>query len=65
MLVAIAPFFYVIAVWLQKKNIRDSDRLGRSRGQCLACGYSIAGLEPQDDGCRVCPECGAAWRFGQ
>lgn len=30
---------------------------------CPACGYNLKGLEPQDDGCTVCPECGAAWRL--
>jgi hypothetical protein len=32
------------------------------RGLCAACGYDLRGQEPEEDGCRVCPECGAAWR---
>lgn len=30
---------------------------------CPSCGYSIAELIPESDGCAVCPECGAAWGF--
>jgi hypothetical protein len=29
---------------------------------CPSCGYALHGLEPQADGCRVCPECASAWR---
>jgi hypothetical protein len=30
--------------------------------QCGACAYDLSGTAPDSDGCRVCPECGAAWR---
>ncbi len=30
---------------------------------CPSCGYAIAKLEPQTDNCRVCPECGSAWKL--
>lgn len=30
---------------------------------CVVCGYDLAGLKPQADGCTVCPECGGAWRL--
>lgn len=30
---------------------------------CLSCGYDLTGIPPADDGCVVCPECGAAWDF--
>lgn len=33
------------------------------RGVCGVCGYAICGLEPENDGCTVYPECGAAWRL--
>lgn len=33
-------------------------------GCCPSCGYSISEISPQDDGCTICPECGAAWRLG-
>ena len=32
-------------------------------GLCPGCGYSIVELEAEPDGCRVCPECGAAWHL--
>jgi hypothetical protein len=31
--------------------------------QCGACGYELGGTATERDGCRVCPECGAAWRL--
>jgi len=31
--------------------------------ECLVCAYPLAELEPEPDGCTVCPECGAAWRI--
>ena len=31
-------------------------------GYCAVCGYSLGGLEPELDGCTVCPMCSAAWR---
>ena len=30
---------------------------------CLACLYDLSGLEPEPDGCTVCPECGAGWKL--
>jgi hypothetical protein len=30
---------------------------------CACCLYPLHGLEQQDDGCTVCPECGGAWRL--
>ncbi len=29
---------------------------------CAVCGYDMAGLHVEDDHCRICPECGAAWK---
>ena len=34
-----------------------------ARGRCPGCGYSLRGLQPAGDGCRVCPECGGAWKI--
>jgi hypothetical protein len=31
-------------------------------GYCGSCGYDIQAAPIAADGCRVCPECGAAWR---
>lgn len=30
--------------------------------RCASCGYSFAEACVEHDGCRVCPECGAAWK---
>ncbi len=30
---------------------------------CASCGYELEGINIETDGCRVCPECGAAWRL--
>jgi hypothetical protein len=30
---------------------------------CAGCGYTLHELRPAEDGCVVCPECGAAWRL--
>lgn len=30
---------------------------------CPCCGYHVAGIHAQADGCTECPECGAAWRL--
>ncbi len=40
---------------------RRAEQLLQAR-LCGACGYSIESIETSSDGCRVCPECGAAWR---
>jgi hypothetical protein len=28
---------------------------------CPSCCYDLRSIEPEGDGCAVCPECGAAW----
>ena len=28
-----------------------------------ACGHDLKGTPVAEDGCTVCPECGAAWRM--
>ena len=30
-------------------------------GRCPSCGYDLAKLTREDDGCVVCSECGSAW----
>jgi len=34
-----------------------------SQACCASCGYSLAGLSSESDGCTVCPECAAAWKM--
>ncbi len=31
-------------------------------GLCPGCAYRISDIQAESDGCRVCPECGAAWQ---
>lgn len=33
------------------------------RTRCGSCGNDLRALEPADDGCTLCPECGAAWKL--
>lgn len=53
--------------WLLRRAIRrEQTRIEALGGitrltRCMACGYDLAGLGIDDDGCTVCPECGAAW----
>lgn len=34
-----------------------------AEGFCGGCAYPLDALDPEPDGCTVCPECGAAWRI--
>ena len=34
-----------------------------ANGRCGSCGYDLAMLPDEDDGCTVCPECSAAWQL--
>ncbi len=51
----------VVYGWIVHRRPEPTAWLGL--GLCPACGYSIAEIEPEEDGCRVCPECGSAWRL--
>jgi hypothetical protein len=45
-----------------RRSVGRAVALLLDHGLCAACGYSLAEISTQQDGCRVCPECGAAWR---
>jgi len=32
-----------------------------SEERCPSCAYHIGRVDPEADGCTVCPECGGAW----
>lgn len=32
-------------------------------GLCACCDYDLKAVRPEPDGCRICPECGAAWKL--
>lgn len=44
------------SVWIARAFVRI--------GRCGGCGYCLAEVPRQSDGCRVCPECGVAWKIG-
>lgn len=47
-----------------KQNLEDMSQVFHAVDQwklCAACGFSIAEIEREDDGCVRCPECGGAW----
>ncbi len=57
----------VIAFIVLAPFTRNGDK--RFHGQCMAinrctaCLYDLSAAPTEDDGCTVCPECGAAWRL--
>lgn len=52
----------VLGPYIRPAYRRDHRRIALANGHCPACLYRIADLEPDHDGCIVCPECGGAWR---
>lgn len=50
-----------MATELPRERRRRCEALA-ARGRCGACGYDLAKVKTEPDGCRVCPECGTAWR---
>lgn len=55
-----------LIVWLchglcLRQAQQRADRMA-SKGVCPSCTAELKGIEPQEDGCRVCADCGSAWR---
>jgi hypothetical protein len=48
------------SLWVSLPGVTRSVLLAGQR--CPACGQSLRGVPPMDDGLTVCPECGHAWR---
>ena len=61
-LAAVALMFASGAARDRRFRLRHRAELAELPPVCLACMQDLSGLAPQDDGCVVCPECGAAWR---
>lgn len=63
----IALYFFIVAI--ERLLIRRSKQPGRLRellrfGRCPGCLGDLLGVTPDPtDGCRVCPNCGGAWRL--
>jgi hypothetical protein len=54
-----------VFVFPRRLPLRSSEELrGQllSMGRCASCSYRLGGVAVEADGCRVCPECGGAWR---
>ncbi|HYE61737.1 MAG TPA: hypothetical protein VD997_07050 [Phycisphaerales bacterium] len=62
-LVVMLAWFATAGQWIWRRTSAEplSAELVR-RGCCASCGYNLWDLVPEPDGCRVCPECGGAWR---
>lgn len=52
-----------LTIWLARgTSVRRRARILRSAGLCASCGYDLDDVPAQEDACRICPECGSAWR---
>jgi len=61
-IMCLAAFWpWTFGKWLRKAGVRSTVVRHASSGFCAACGYGLGEVEAEPDGCRVCPECGAAW----
>ncbi len=59
----IAPFAWVSRIiWYRAMSDLIATRLIELQ-HCPACIADLALLKPAEDGCTICPECGAAWRL--
>ncbi len=52
---------FVLGPWLGPLRFRLHRRGWLALGLCPACGFEVTPIEPQEDACRVCPRCAAAW----
>lgn len=46
----------------EKQGAPEIARILLADGLCACCGYTLADIPEDADGCVVCPECGGAWR---
>lgn len=58
-------FLYILAIepLIGRREANFVRGVMLRRRRCASCGYSIDGFKPDEDGCTVCPECGAAWNL--
>jgi len=63
----LALFASMWGVWLAQRawNRRRGMFIAAAmvRGLCPACGYDLREIDPEEDGCSVCPECAGAWKI--
>jgi hypothetical protein len=60
---AYISIFYIPAVRYFARKLRI--RADAEDPYCLTCGYDLRGTPVAGDGCRVCSECSAAWKFAR
>lgn len=63
-LIFLGPFLIPLGGGIRAARMasRDIARQYVRAGLCPSCGYRLPDVPPDPDGCRVCPECGGAWR---
>ena len=49
-------------VWLWVFSSRFANAI-RPTGRCVRCLYDMSQCPIEDDDCRICPECGSAWKI--
>ena len=60
--VLIVSLFRLYPHWQARARFAERRQHAERSARCPACWYSLAGVASVDDGCVICPECGAAWR---
>lgn len=55
------PLYPPIATWFRRKMAGDIRAAYLKAGRCASCGYGLRELA-EEDGLRVCPECGGVWK---
>ena len=62
--VVVAYAMLVVAWWTDTRTFRRmTAECATLPPSCVCCAYDLAGVPVAQDGCTVCPECGAAWDF--
>jgi hypothetical protein len=51
--------------WAGWNNAECAKRCVLSIRHCPSCAYCILDINPETDGCTVCPECGSAWNLSE
>lgn len=55
--------FWPVLFLMNRRWMRVQRRAALALGVCPVCGRSITELEPEEQGHRICPECGSAWKM--
>lgn len=64
----LVSIFYTLMAFLVMRFIKVKFLIAYAKilltiNRCASCGYSLKELPLADDGCTICPECGAAWKL--